>query len=909
MEYHTQTVEETLSLLSTSQIGLSESKAHERLKVYGYNELKAKRKTNFFLIFLSQFTDVMVIILILACGVSFLLGIVQHSEDEIIDGAVILFIVILNAVIGVLQEFKAERSLDALKKMVNPKAKVIRQGVLKEISAKELVPGDIVDLEEGEKVPADIRIIESIGLVVDEAMLTGESKPVTKDIREIAGENLVLADKKNILFMGTIVVRGRGKGVVIATGMETAFGKIANLTTEVEKTLSPLQKELVSVGKFIALNVIVICTIVFLIGLLLHNPPLAMFLLAVSLAVAAVPEGLPATVTIALAMGVQRMAKKNAIVRKLNSVETLGSTTVICSDKTGTLTKNEMTVVKVFVDGKVVLVDGIGYEPTGKFMHMGKQCADDTLELLLLSGLLCNNAEHTPENKIIGDPTEGALVVSAKKYGISHAQAKESHVRIHEIPFDSTRKMMSTVHKFGKEHQLIIKGAPDAILERCSQIIVKGKPKQLTQKMRKDIMAMNEEMAKGALRVLAFAVKKVGGSAEDIRKCGMDDLECGLTFIGLQGMIDPPRSEVYDAVRLCKDAGIRVFVISGDFGVTTKAIAVELGIADEKTPVITGELLRGMNDTELMNVLTGKAVFARVDPEHKMRIVSLLKNMGEIVAVTGDGVNDAPAIKKADIGIAMGITGTDVSKEASDMVLMDDSFATIIHAVKEGRTIYADIKKFLTYIFTSNIGELLTVFIGMIIIALLKFPAGTVIITATQILWVNLGTDVLPALALSVDPPEENIMKRSPRNPKKRIITRQVFFSWLPSGIIIAVGTIAVFLAYSTEPLRAGTAAFCTLVLFQMMNVFNCRSKRESLFSIGFFSNKLLLLAVFFSVFLQVLVVYAPFMQDIFSTVALTVKDWVVILLVSSTILIYGEISKAALRKKTVQKGVQKQTS
>jgi Ca2+-transporting ATPase len=560
-----------------------------------------------------------------------------------------------------------------------------------------------------------------------------------------------------------------------------------------------------------------------------------------------------------------------------------------------------MTVTKVFVDGKMVDVEGIGYTPTGVFMHKGTPFSDDTLELLLLSGILCNNAEHTAENKIIGDPTEGALIVSAKKYGMSHDLAKRSHVRIHELPFDSARKMMSTVHKFEDGHQLIIKGAPDQVLLRCDKAIVKGKPCKLTPAMKKEILAKNEEMATSALRVLAFACKKVSGTEETIKNSTCDALESGLTFIGLQGMIDPPRKEVFDAVRLCKDAGIRIFVISGDFGVTTKAIAKELGIADEETPVVTGEMLSKMPDNELTKMLCGKVVFARVNPEHKMRIVTLLKGMGEIVAVTGDGVNDAPAIKRADIGIAMGITGTDVSKEASDMVLMDDSFATIVLAVKEGRAIYADIKKFLTYIFTSNIGELLTVFLGMIAIAFLKFPPGTVIITATQILWVNLGTDVLPALALSVDPPEENIMQKHPRDPKRRIITRQVFFSWLPSGALIALGTISVFLAYRHDPLRAGTVAFCTLVIFQMMNVFNCRSKRESLFSMGFFSNRLLLLAVLFSVALQVLVVYVPFMQGIFSTVTLSVGDWVVILLVSSTIIIYGEIAKAVMRKRRLR--------
>ncbi|MBU1976245.1 MAG: calcium-translocating P-type ATPase, SERCA-type [Nanoarchaeota archaeon] len=891
--FHNKTVKQVFEELHSSKLGLSDNQAQQRLKDYGPNELITKRKYSLWGIFFSGFKDIMVLILIGAAIVSFALGIIEHSRDELVDGVVIVLIVVLNAVIGFIQEFKAEKSLEALKKMTTPTTKVIRQGHIREIDARDLVPGDIVVLEEGDKIPADLRLIEEIELEVDAAALTGESTPEAKDVEVINKDNISVADMENMVFMGTIVVKGRGRGIVVSTGMQTEFGKIVNLTTEVDKSLSPLQKELIHVGKFIAKNVFVICAIVFVGGILMKNNAIDMFLLAVSLAVAAVPEGLPATVTIALALGVQRMAKKNAVIRKLNSVETLGSTTVICSDKTGTLTKNEMTVKKIFTGNKIIDVEGTGYKPDGKFIVAKKAFKGKDLEFLLRIGVLCNNAELTPEFKIIGDPTEGALVVSGEKYGFKHEQLSKEHLRLREIPFDSKRKMMSTVNKFGNDNYLLVKGAPDQVIEKCTHITINGKTQKLTPKLRKGLHKANDNMASDALRVLAFAYKKVGSFKGQKAK----GLEAGLTFVGMQGMIDPPREEVHDAVATCKEAGIRIFVISGDFGVTTKAIAEQLGIADKDTKVITGIDLNNMKDPELRKVLQGKAIFARVDPEHKMRIVALLKDMGEIVSVTGDGVNDAPAIKKADIGVAMGITGTDVSKEASDMVLMDDSFATIVLAVKEGRGIYADIKKFLKYIFTSNLGEIMTVFFGMFLVLLLDLPKGTILLTATQILWINLGTDILPAIALGVDTPAPDIMRKPPRDPKKRIITKRTFMNWFWSGLIIAVGTLAVYAFYSANPMHARTMAFTTLVIFQMMNVFNCRSPTLSLFQIGFFTNKLLLAAVAFSVFLQAIVVHVPFLQDLFKTVGLSWMDWLVVVLVSSSVVIFEEIRKALLRK------------
>jgi len=640
----------------------------------------------------------------------------------------------------------------------------------------------------------------------------------------------------------------------------------------------------------------IICVIVFAAGILLKNSVLKMFLLAISLAVAAVPEGLPAIVTITLALGVQRLVKKKAIVRKLTSVETLGSTTVICSDKTGTLTKNEMTVQQVYVNDELGFVSGIGYDPEGDFTFNDRKIAEHReLRFLLEIGVLCNNAEHTHENRIIGDPTEGALVVSAKKFRMPVTELRKEHKRLLELPFDSKRKMMTTVNEYGNEKIVLVKGAPDEVLKCCDFVFLKGKEARLTQSKKEEILAMNKSMAGHALRVLGFAYKKVSVKESQVKF--RKDLEQKLVFVGLQAMLDPPRPEVYDAVRTCKEAGIRIFIVSGDHGITTKAIAEKLGISQRDTPIITGIELNTLDDAELKKKLEGQVIFARVNPEHKMRIVTLLKEMDEVVAVTGDGVNDAPAIKKADIGVAMGISGTDVSKEASTMVLMDDSFATIVTAIKEGRTIYNDIKKFMKYIFTCNLGELITVFLSILLIPLLHLPPGTLIISATQILWINLVTDVFPALALGVEPSGVNVMKNSPRDPKKRIITKRAFLEWLMTGIVIAAGTIVVFIYYRQDLARASTMAFTVLVFYQMMNVFNCRSSKTSLFKIGFFRNTLLLIAVFSSIALQVMVVHVAVFHDILDTVSLTFKDWMVVLFVSLTVILYEEVRKAGVRR------------
>ncbi|MFH1072747.1 MAG: calcium-translocating P-type ATPase, SERCA-type [Nanoarchaeota archaeon] len=907
MGYHTKTVAELFSQFHTSEIGLDNNTSRQRLLEHGYNELVMKKKASMLLRFLSQFKDLMMVMLIIAAFISFAVGTIESSKEELTDAAVITVVILLNALIGFIQEFKAERSLDALRKMVNPVVKVVRQGELREIAAKELVPGDIIVLEEGDKVPADIRLIESNELQVDQSALTGESVPQRKSIEAMNKEEVSIADMNNIVFMGTVITKGRGKGIVISTGMQTEFGKIAHLTTEVQNEMSPLQKELHHVGKFIALNVFIICVIVFLAGILMKNSILKMFLLAISLAVAAVPEGLPAIVTITLALGVQRLVKKKAIIRKLTSVETLGSTTVICSDKTGTLTKNEMTVQQVYVNGELGFVSGIGYDPIGDFTFNEKKIAEHKeLRFLLEIGVLCNNAEHTKENKIIGDPTEGALVVSAKKFNMPVEALRKEHRRLFELPFDSKRKMMTTVNEYGNEKIVLVKGAPDEVLKNCEYLFLKGKEIRLSKAKKEEILAMNKNMASHALRVLGFAYKKIHVKEGQLKF--QKGLEEKLVFVGLQAMLDPPRPEVYDAVKLCKEAGIRIFIVSGDHGITTKAIAEKLGISQPDTPILTGIELNNLKDEELKKRLEGQVIFARVDPEHKMRIVSLLKEMGEIVAVTGDGVNDAPAIKKADIGVAMGIAGTDVSKEASDMVLMDDSFATIITAIKEGRTIYNDIKKFMKYIFTCNLGELITVFLSILLIPLLGLPPGTLIISATQILWINLVTDVFPALALGVEPSGVNVMKNPPRDPKKRIITRQAFLEWLVTGCVIAAGTLAVFIYYRQDLARATTMAFCVLVFYQMMNVFNCRSSKTSLFKIGFFRNTLLLLAVFSSIALQIMIVQVSVFNDILDTVALSFKDWMVVLFVSLTVILYDEVRKAGVRRR-MRMGVQNRFS
>jgi len=898
------TSEEVIAALASSlDSGLASTEAEARLAKFGKNRLEISKKITIWHRLLNQFKELMIIILIVASILAFFMG-------ETIDASIILFIVILNAIIGVFQEYKAEKAVEALKKIMSLQATVIRDGTESIIDAENLVPGDILVLEEGAKIPADVRIIESAMLRVDEAILTGESVPRSKSENVIKDEEVALADRNNMLFTGTTISSGRCKAIVLETGMKTEFGKIAGLTTQINEDKSPLQKELDHVGKFIAKLALGICLFVFIMGIFEGRNMFEMFIFAISLGVAAVPEGLPATMTISLALGVQRMAKRRAIIRRLASVETLGSTTIICTDKTGTLTKNEMTVKKLYVSGKVVDVEGEGYDPSGKFLHNNNVFSDPTMIGLLRNGLLCNNACLKKEDQrwsIVGDPTEGALLVSAGKAGLNNKSEHDNYKRIFEMPFSSERMIMITIHRSAsgklKEKSSLLaymKGAPDMVLDKCSLIEINGKIKKLTLKDKKNFKRISLSMSNDALRILGFAYKQLkGAEAKNYQKLK----ESGFIFQGLQGMIDPPRLEVKEAVAKCRAAGIKIFVITGDNGLTAKAIAKQIGIATDLTKIITGLELDRISDAQLINELKEEVIFARVTAEHKMRIVSAIKKQGFIVAVTGDGVNDAPALKKADIGVAMGITGTDVSKEASQMVLTDDSFATIVNAIEEGRTIYSNITKFIKYMFSSNLGEVIAILIAMLLLP------GTLIVSAIAILWVNLGTDVLPALALGLEPVEKGIMNKPPRNPKERLINSKNVLDWLVTGFIIGAGTVLIYLLNITDPTKAMTMAFTLLVFYQLANVFNCRNDSKSLFELKPFSNKYLILAVLISALLQIAVVNVEFMQRIFRTTSLSSSDWLMIIIFSLSIIFYEEINKLLIRLRNNKKETASQYS
>jgi P-type Ca2+ transporter type 2C len=896
---HRKTEQQLFRRFKTRGNGLSESEAKKLLKKYGPNTFITKKKTPLIVSFLEEFTDLMVIILIIAALIAGIAG-------ELADAGVILFIVILNATIGFFQKYKAEKALEALKNMLAPHAKVIRDGETMEIAATDLVPGDIIILAEGDSVPADARLLEVSELYIDESALTGESVPVLKITEAIDKKKLHLDEHENICFMGTAITHGNGKALVIRTGEETEFGKIANLTRTTKKDKSPLQKELHKIGVFVGKVTLVISAFLLLAGWIWQGKPFAeTFLFATSVAVAAVPEGLPATVTIALAIGVQRLAKKRSIMKKLSSVETLGSTSVICSDKTGTLTRNEMTVVEILTDNHTFPVTGKGYSTKGTWKT---DRPDSEIEKICKVACLCNNAKLS--RTLVGDPTEGCLLVAASKTKFKPRALLRQFKRLHELPFDSTRKMMTTLdqHKETKEMYAHLKGAPDEVLKICTHIYESGRRIKLTPKKRKQIMAHNKAMAEKALRVLAFAERPLEGKGipRGKKQYSKALVEKGMTFIGLMGMIDPARKEVYSAVEMAKKAGIEMYMITGDYGITAAAIAKEIGMVKEDARIVTGSELHKMPDKKLLKLFReheGNLVFARVSPEHKLKIIKALKRRGEIVAMTGDGVNDAPALKRADIGVAMGITGTDVSKEAADMILTDDSFGTIVKAVREGRTIYENLKKFVFYIFSCNIGELLTVFTAII----LGIPAP---LTAILILAVDLGTDVLPAIALGVDPPEPGIMDKPPRPRNEHLMRRGFILHFVYLGL--AIGTI-VTTAYfwmlhrygwqwgtdlpidNLTYLKASTAAFAILVLIQMANAFNSRSLTQSIFKLGFFSNRWLLGAISISLITLVLFVELPFFQSFLHTTHLTVTEWLVLTAFSSAILILEECRKLIL--------------
>ena len=814
------------------------------------------------------------------------LGIVGVAEGEgLTDTIIILIVVILNAIIGVIQENKAEKSLEALKKLSNHVAKVIRNGKLEIVESRQLVPGDIVVLDTGDYVPADLRIIESVNLKSQESALTGESVPVEKSSDVIEDKNIGIGDRTNMLFSSSLITYGRGKGIVVETGMNTEVGKIAGIINETENTQTPLQLKLNKLGKILGIAALIICVIIFVIGLLYGKEPIHMFMTAVSLAVAAIPEGLPAVSTIVLAIGVQRMVKKNAIIKNLPSVETLGSSSVICSDKTGTLTQNKMTVEMVFYNNNLTKVSEIN-DKSKEF------------ELLIDSGVLCNDTKIGEDKKLTGDPTETALVDLSYKIDKDAKNIMDTHKRVGEIPFDSERKLMTTVNEYNGKYIVFTKGAVDELMKRCISYTLDGNIKNDLQEYRKKVSENNMLMANNALRVLGFAYKELNTipNEEEIK-----ELEKDLIFIGMVGMIDPPREEAKEAVKKCKTAGIKPIMITGDHKLTATAIAKQLGILENDTEAITGAELEQMPQSELEKNIENYSVYARVSPEHKVRIVKAWQKKGNVVAMTGDGVNDAPALKTADIGCAMGVVGTDVAKEAADVILTDDNFATVVSAVEEGRRIYNNILKAIQYLLSSNVGEIITLFVAILITPILASTFGITDISnltpllPIHILWINLVTDSLQALALAVDPPEKNIMNKKPKKAGSSIFTKGMVWRVVYQGIMI--GTITL-IAYciglatpnQTEHMRleiAQTMAFTVLAFSQLVHVFNIRDNKLSIFKTGIFDNKKLILATIVSAIMMFIILFVPALRNIFSIVELPIENVLeVILLVFSPILI-----------------------
>lgn len=889
-QWHQMNSDELQHALHTHpQQGLTEEEAGERRKKSGYNELSEGVKISPLVLFLNQFKDFMVLVLLGATLVSGLLG-------EYLDAVTIVAIIMINGILGFVQEFRAERSLRALKQLSAPTSKVMRDGKVVQIAARELVPGDVVLVESGDRIPADVRWLEVNSCSVEESALTGESLPVNKHAEPISDADVPLGDRKNIGFMGTMVTRGTAKGVVIRTGMDTEMGKIADLIQNTESQETPLQHRLEQLGKILIAVSLGLTILVVIAGILHGQPATGMFLAGVSLAVAAIPEGLPAIVTIALALGVQRMIKRKAIVRKLPSVETLGCASVICSDKTGTLTQNKMTVTKVWLGGRSLEVTGQGYDPTGQILYHGKPVelrSDQGLRRLLQISGLCNNAEiyeivqEEKRNKrkgkeeplaaaweLKGDPTEGALLTLSSKMGLNRGSLNAIYQRDREFPFDSERKLMSVIVSHQGGRLLCTKGAPDVLLDACTYIMWDGNVVPLTATLRQKVLAANEGMASEALRVLGLAYR-------DLRPYDKPDTEreaeSQLIFVGLAGMIDPPRREVRDAIATCRRAGIKTVMITGDHRTTAEAIAAQLGIMPRNGLSLSGQELSGMDDKELDARVDQTYVYARVSPEHKLRIVKSLQRKGHVVAMTGDGVNDAPAIKASDIGIAMGITGTDVTKEASSLVLSDDNFSTIVSAIEEGRSIYENIRKFIRYLLASNVGEILTMFFAM----MMGLPLPLVPI---QILWVNLVTDGLPAMALGVDQPEKDLMEHKPRGARENIFARRLGWKIISRGILIGLCTLGAFwITLRIAPndpaqlTKAQSVAFATLVMAQLIHVFDCRSSR-SIFHRNPLQNKALVLAVLSSVVLMLGVMYIELFQPIFKTVPLSLKEWALVL-------------------------------
>lgn len=844
--------------------GLSSNEALRRLEKYGKNKLVTKKKKTLFKQFLSQLKDVMIYILIIAAIISAFLG-------EISDALIILLVIVINAVIGVVQESKAEKALDALKELSIPKALVKRDGSLKEILSEDIVPGDIVIIDAGRYIPGDLRLIDTANLKMEEYAFTGESVPSEKDASFLPDKEIPIGDQNNMAFMSTLATYGRGVGVVVGTGMNTEIGKIAKMIEQEENDETPLQKKLSELGKILGFLAIGICILIFIISFFQGRDLLEMFLTSISLAVAAIPEGLPAIVAIVLALGVQRMVKKNAIIRKLPAVETLGSVSIICSDKTGTLTQNKMTVTTVYTNDSYIKESEFNLN-------------ENESKLLVDCMVLCNDATYSEKNQT-GDPTEIALLESSFKLNILKEKLEKDFKRIDEIPFDSDRKLMTTVNLVdNNKARVFTKGALDSILSICNKISINGKLLDFTKEYKSKVLENSNIMSDKALRVLAFAYKDI--SKENIV---LDSLEKDLVFIGMVGMIDPPRLEVKDSIKLCKSAGITPVMITGDHKNTAFAIANELGIAENISQAITGHEIDKFKEEKFNEKIINYRVFARVSPEHKVKIVKAFKSHGNIVSMTGDGVNDAPSLKAADIGVAMGITGTDVSKGASDMILTDDNFSTIVSAVEEGRKIYLNIKKSIVFLLSCNLGEILTLFTAI----LLNWNSP---LQPIHILWVNLITDSFPALALGVDKTKEDVMNNPPRNPKESIFVKSDKVQLIINGVLIGGITLFAFKLgerlYADSLIHAQTMAFVVLSVSQLFLSLSLRSNTKSAFSLGLFSNKYLVYSILLGIFLQVIIISISFIANIFKVTPLLLYDWIVVILVSLIPFSINEILK-----------------
>lgn len=933
-KYNFQNIFETFD---SSETGLETSEAEYRIKKYGLNKLEVSKKRPLILSFLDEYRDPMMLLLLFATVIAFISG-------DTTDAVIIFVVVLLNGVISFIQKYKAEKAVEALKKMVSPQARVFRNRKQLHINTEDIVPGDVLILNEGDIIPADAIVFTANELQTSEAVLTGESFPVSKTPFD-TNEKGNTTTQENIIFTGTTIARGNGHALVIKTGMETEFGKIANLTHETEKDETPLEKEIHKIGIFAAQISLIIIAFIFVFELVVHQRSIVdNILFAASIAVAAVPEGLPAVITIALALGVQRLSKKNAIIRQLSSVETLGATTVICTDKTGTLTKNEMTVTEALVDDFYIHFDGIGYVPKGNFkiftnkedeVEMNKSeltnefsrknnTVSNALKWFGLCAELCNNSSLVEKNQkysMLGDPTEGGLLTMSQKLSSENSEATKSQLEeVMELPFDSERKMMSKifVDKKSGKYFIFCKGAPENIIGICDQRLHSGRMAILTKDIKTNLLAENEKFNAAALRTIGMAYKEISGhEMEEIIHLETFEekqkkVEKKLVFIGIAGLLDPPREEIKEAVKLTKIAGIKSYIVTGDHGFTTAAIAKQVGLIsdDNHYEIFTGDDIDQMTDDDIREKFENKEldiIFSRTRPEHKLRIVSILKDMEEIVAVTGDGVNDAPALKRADIGVAMGITGSDVSKEAANMVLMDDSYSTIVTAIEEGRVIFSNLKKFIFYIFSSNIGELFIIFVSLIIG--LESP-----LTAILILTINFATDLFPALALGIEPPEEHIMEKPPRKAQDKLMNRHFRRRIIITGILIGILMLGGYVfklfysgwTYGTPipeqlMMQASSLTFIIMVLLQVTNSFNAKTEKESIFKVNIFNNPKLIWANLSSVLIAIAVVEIPFMQQFFGTGSLQILDWIVVLISCVLITLILEIIKFIERRSTTK--------